>query len=191
MTKPMFAELAGHVDYIAARFLPGGFLHFLGDSMSNLTDHIFPLDMLSGREGHNLVERLVSRNRIEERIRLLEVYFTRLLSENNKSDSVVRGALGVILEKHGNIRISDLAGIAGSSERQLHRKFDRWVGVGPKTFCKIIRFQNVCRMLGSGPKHGVLSAALDAGYYDQSHFIHEFSSLYGLRPIEFLQCKKF
>jgi AraC-like DNA-binding protein len=185
MTKPIFAELRGKVNYTAIRFLPGGALRFLDNPMHDFTDRIVPLEAVSGKEGRNLAQDLISQNQIEGKIRLIESYLTRRLNDNCRSDAAVEGALRCILRNRGNIRIRELARISGGSERQLRRKFAQWVGVGPKVLCRIIRFQHVLQMLGRGSRHNVLFAALDSGYYDQSHFIHEFHAYYGVNPSEF------
>ena len=64
MTKPIFAILKGGINYIAIRFLPGGFLHFFDSAMYNFTDQIIPLEIISGKEEQNLTERLCLENHI-------------------------------------------------------------------------------------------------------------------------------
>ena len=191
MTKPIFAKLKGRVNYVAIRFSPGGFLHFFDSVMCNFTDQIIPLETISGKEERNLIEQLCLENNIENQIRLLERHLENLLKTNNRSDPVAKNAIYTILANKGNITVSELARIVDISKRQLRRKFERWVGVSPKTFCRIIRFQSILQMLHHEPKCNWLAIALDGGYYDQSHFIHEFSSYYGLNPSEFLRSKNF
>ena len=189
MTKPIFAKLKGRVNYLAIRFLPGGFLHFFDSAMHNFTDQIIPLETTSGKDSRNLIEQLFLENHIENQIKLLESHLERLLKTNNKNEPVAKNAIYNILVNKGNISVSELSRIVDTSKRQLRRKFERWVGVSPKAFCRIIRFKNVLRMVRSGPKCNWLSIALDGGYYDQSHFIHEFNSYYGLNPSDFLRSK--
>jgi len=191
MTKPIFAKLKGRVNYIAIRFSPGGFLHFFDIAMYNFTDQIIPLEIISGKEERNLIEQLCLGNHIENQRRLLERHLENLLRTNDRSDPVAKNAIYNILANKGNITISELAKIVDISKRQLRRKFERWIGVSPKAFCRIIRFQSILRMLHHEPKCNWLAIALDGGYYDQSHFIHEFSSYYGLNPSEFLRSKNF
>ncbi|MHC4310519.1 MAG: DUF6597 domain-containing transcriptional factor [Planctomycetota bacterium] len=190
MTKPIFAKLKGRVNYLAIRFSPGGFLHFFDSAMHNFTDQIIPLETISGKDSRNLIEQLFLENHIENQIKLLESHLERLL-KTNKNDPVAKNAIYNILVNKGNIRVSELSRIVDTSKRQLRRKFERWIGVSPKAFCRIIRFKNVLRMVRSGPKCNWLSIALDGGYYDQSHFIHEFNSYYGTNPSEFLRSKNF
>jgi len=191
MTKPIFAELQGRVNYIAIRFLPGGSLHFLDNPMCDFTDQIVPLEPMSGKEEHSLTEQLVTQSHIEDRINIFESYLGGLLRRNSRSDLVVRSALCHILRNSGNMKVSELSKITTISARQLRRKFEQWIGVSPKVFCRIIRFQSFLQSVRHGPKCDLLSVALDCGYYDQSHFIHDFNSYYGLTPSEFLRIENF
>jgi AraC-like DNA-binding protein len=191
MTKPIFAELKGPVNYVAIRFLPGGFLHFFNSPAHDLTDRIIPLEMISARKGGNLTEKLILENHIGNKIKLLENFLENLLMTNSRSDPIVKYALHNILKNKGNIRVSEISKNVNSNQRQLRRKFDKWVGISPKAFCRIIRFQTILRMLPRHSKCNLLSIALDGGYYDQSHFIHEFNSCCGLNPSEFLKSRIF
>ena len=191
MTKPISAPLENRVNYLAVRFQPGSFLHFFDSPADHYADQIMPLEMISGKREHELVERLIGENHIGNRIGLLEDYLTRLLMRSNKSDPAVTIAVCNILKYKGDVTILQLSRSANCSQRQLCRKFCKWVGVSPKSFCRIIRFQSTLRMLRSRLKRNLLSIALDGGYYDQSHFIHEFNSYFGLTPSEFMARNNF
>ncbi|MBN2589255.1 MAG: helix-turn-helix transcriptional regulator [Sedimentisphaerales bacterium] len=189
MTKPIFAELMNHVNLIAVRFKPGGYLHFFDIPAYNLTDEILPFDAISASNSHCLIERLMLEKNINCKLGLLQNYLKNLLIINHKNDSAIKYVLKYILERKGNISISELSQNVNISQRQLCRKFENWIGVSPKSFCRIIRFQTTIHLL-KNPNFDLLTTALNGGYYDQSHFIHEFSSLYGSTPSEFLKSRK-
>ncbi|MHC4622420.1 MAG: AraC family transcriptional regulator [Planctomycetota bacterium] len=189
MTRPIIAQLEGKLDFIAVRFLPGGAFPFLDSPMNAFTDRIVPLEMLWARKGQDLTQRLASQSHTGDRIQLLDQYLTHLLGTNRRGDPAVQATVHSILRSGGNIKISELATVAGCSQRQLRRKFTGWIGVAPKVLCRIIRFQHVLQMLRANSNHSLLFAALDSGYYDQSHFIHEFNSCYGRNPSEFMQIR--
>lgn len=186
MTKPLFDELRKQICYIAIRFRPGGFPYFFDTPAFYLTDKVLPLETISANREHELIARLIETDDISERIKLLDRHFSNLLVRNNRDDPAVKIALSDILRHKGNIGISQLSKSIGRSQRQLRRKFEKWIGISPKSFSKIIRFQNTLRMLPSRSGSSLLYVALDAGYYDQSHFIHEFNSYSGLNPSDFL-----
>ena len=73
--------------------------------------------------------------------------------------------------------------------KQFERTFSKYVGVNPKKFASIVRFQNVIQ-INSKDKRTLSQIAIDNGYYDQSHFIHDFKSITGLTPKAFFIDKK-
>ena len=77
--------------------------------------------------------------------------------------------------------------LAGMSARQLERNFHRKVGVGPKSFARIVRFQNVLNCLDHRQSHHWLDLALECGYFDQSHFIRDFCGFSGRDPAAFMK----
>ncbi len=75
----------------------------------------------------------------------------------------------------------------GVSPRQYRRRFLDAVGVGPKTFDRIQRFQRTLRALGGGAP---ADAALDAGYFDQAHMIRDFREFAGMTPGQYLRVRR-
>lgn len=191
MTKPIFAELERWVNYIAVRFLPGCFLCFFNTPAYHFTDQIVPLESILGKQGCQSIEQLISPASTEDRIKMLEVFLRRSLSENKNRDLIFHNTVYNVLRSKGNIKVSELAKSVNISERQLRRKYNQWIGVSTKTFCRIIRFQSILQSAKSYSENNLFPLALDLGFYDQSHFIHEFSSFYGLTPLEFAKIKKF
>lgn len=190
LTQAISPLLGSRPNFIGIRFTPIGFRRFFDCLVSDFTDKTISLEALYGKEQHNFVEQLVLEGRTENKLKLFDDSLRRLLRTDTAIDSVVMSTLCSIFKRWGNIRVEELSRIVNTSQRQLRRKFHHWVGLAPKTFLKIIRFQNSLRMMRRDPKCDLLSIALTAGYFDQSHFIHEFASYYGLTPSEFLASKK-
>ncbi len=80
-------------------------------------------------------------------------------------------------------QVRQLAQLAGTSERQLQRRFREYVGVGPKWVIQRSRLHDAIEQL-TGPQHGADLArlALELGYADQAHFIHEFKAAVSVTP---------
>jgi transcriptional regulator GlxA family with amidase domain len=70
----------------------------------------------------------------------------------------------------------------GVSERHLRRVFREYVGVGPKTFARLIRFHRALGAARAGRHAGWAGIAAAAGYYDQAHLIAEFRAIAGVTP---------
>lgn len=80
------------------------------------------------------------------------------------------------------MRIDGLAAETGLSARLLQRRFPAAVGVGPKEFQRLTRIQHATRTLLLGNESRYLATALDAGFYDQNHFIREFRRFTARNP---------
>jgi len=86
----------------------------------------------------------------------------------------------------GNIIQKELIEKSAISARHFRRKFKEVIGVSPKYFCKIVQLNAVFELLKSSDDTKLLHLALDCGYYDQAHFMHDFKKLIGDSPRNFL-----
>ena len=81
-----------------------------------------------------------------------------------------------------SISVRAMVAAAGVSRQHLARVFRPVIGVGPKRYCRLARFQAGLAYAGAGPNVNWAEAAADLGYADQSHMIAEFRELSGLSP---------
>jgi AraC-like DNA-binding protein len=82
--------------------------------------------------------------------------------------------------------VASVAENLGVSERHLRRVFREVVGLSPKAFFKVMRFERALKAARDGRNPGWSEIAVDAGYYDQAHMIADFRSIAGTTPREFL-----
>jgi AraC-like DNA-binding protein len=179
MTRPIEEELASHLDYIGIRFNPGGFRHFFQTPPRELTDRIVSLDDPSSPSG--IAERLADSRGLTACLESLEDELARRFRPEER-ELLPEGVLETISARRGNVPMAQLGGMTGWSSRHLRRMFNESIGIGPKTFCRIIRFMSAFRALRQNPRPSLIAVALDAGYYDQAHFIREFEDFYGSSP---------
>ena len=100
------------------------------------------------------------------------------------NDALLEAAVGCVLRNAGRISVDALAREVRVGPRDLERRFQEKVGLGPKRFCRIVRFQDVFRQ-GGLDEDAWAGVAVDCGYYDQPHFIKEFKRITGETPPEF------
>jgi transcriptional regulator GlxA family with amidase domain len=99
----------------------------------------------------------------------------------------VRRALECIMLARGSISVESLATLVGTSRRSLESAFRREVGASPKMYCRITRFRHLFDAVSrSDPAVDWVQAALDSGFFDQSHMIHDFRRFAGRSPTSFL-----
>lgn len=179
MTTPIFEDVTARAEYLGIRFAPGGFRHFFGIPVHELTDRIVPLESLPA--SFLSPEQIAESPERSRRIEILESSLSQRL-RSDRQDPTLEKVVDTISACRGNVTISQLARIACWSPRHLGRRFHESVGVGPKTFCEIIRFKSALHRLRHEPSPDLLHVALEAGYYDQAHFIHDFNRFYGASP---------
>ncbi|HMX79717.1 MAG TPA: helix-turn-helix transcriptional regulator, partial [Ferruginibacter sp.] len=73
------------------------------------------------------------------------------------------------------------------SQKHLIKLFKDHVGITPKGFLKIIRFQKAVQEIEASKNIHWARLALESGYYDQAHFIHDFKEFSGFTPQEYTQ----
>jgi len=77
----------------------------------------------------------------------------------------------------------------GFSQRRFIQLFSNEVGLTPKLFSRVCRFQNIIQTAHAQNEVNWAAVALDCGYYDQAHFIHDFHSFPGITPSEYMERK--
>lgn len=100
------------------------------------------------------------------------------------ADTLIADAIHRIKEKKGLISIKSLAEELNISRDAFEKKFRSKVGTTPKQYANIVRFRNLIHK--SDLQESLTKIGLNAGYYDQSHFIKDFKSFTGKPPSEFL-----
>ncbi len=162
---------------LLVRFTPDG-AACLGVPVVQLSSRSIALDALLPRaRGAQAHEELSEAGVGREQVAVIE----RLLSElAYDDDPLVTRALTLLSTAHDAASVAAVARALGVSERQLERRFLARVGVTPKRFAALRRFE---RAVAQAPVASSLTvAALDAGYYDQSHFIRDFRRFAGSTP---------
>ncbi|AKF05245.1 Transcriptional regulator, AraC family protein [Sandaracinus amylolyticus] len=161
-------------------FAPGGAWAFCGVPASALArDHV-PLDALWARDGATLRERLLEAYARGEVLRELErVLLARLSIDRLGRDLDVHGAVRAL---HDGMTVRALTDALGSSEKRFVRAFVARVGVTPKRYARVLRFQRVLARVAELERVEWARIAAECGYYDQSHLVHEFRELSGLTP---------
>ncbi len=175
----------GHVELFAVRFRPHAAFGFLGVGMSSLTDQVLPLADVIGAASGEIESQIYQAGDFNKRIAMVEKILTAKLVNSNGDSSTAGSLTGMIASSGGRISVRELGHRSGIGERRIERVFDKYVGVSPKIFARIVRFNGVVRSMEAADSFGLLDTALSFGYYDQSHMIHEFNEFAGTNPSAF------
>lgn len=170
---------------IGVHFRPGGALALLGVPPGALTDEHANLQAIWGGRATELRERLCAARDVAGSFRILDRELTRRFSSSARRRGEVSFALRALMRT--NARIERVAKEVELSHRRLIEIFAAEVGVAPKVFGRIGRFQRALTMAKREARLDWPQLALSCGYFDQPHLIREFVSLSGLAPTELLQ----
>jgi AraC-like DNA-binding protein len=184
MSKPIFTSPDFSKKQIyAIRFNPGGAYSFFKNDLDDFTDLKVDFKNVSKNLEKKLAAIFLSKNSLYEKIKYLDAFFLRRFIEWGQN-AVIMNSLTNIFSAKGNMEIKKLAQGQYVSERQLNRLFKQWIGLSPKEFTRIIRFQNALRNIMLADNVNWSSLAVESGYHDQAHFISEFKAFTGITPTQ-------
>jgi len=83
--------------------------------------------------------------------------------------------------------VADVTAQIGLSSRRFIEIFRNQVGLTPKLYCRIRRFQKVLAAIDDASEVDWTGVALKCGYFDQAHFIHDFRAFSGVNPTTYLR----
>lgn len=167
---------------LTIHFRPGGAAAFLPAPLRDLEDSCVGLEAIWGRAGSTLRDRLIEADSMRERATLVESFLlARMRSRNPAVEAVLHAA-----EHRPSLRVADACDLTGLSARRLISAFRSEVGLTPKAYLRVRRFQAAMRLLDAGDVRGARIAA-DLGYFDQAHFVREFRSFTAMTPTQYTQ----
>jgi AraC-like DNA-binding protein len=170
-------------EMVGAYLEPGTTSALLQVSAVELTDRIVGLELLWGAASVRLAEDLVEQDE-ETRVDLLEAALVARLRRARDPDRRidVTGLARWARDEPARMTVRRLAAAAGVSRQHLARVFRESVGVSPKRYCRLVRFQAGLAHAGRGAGVPWARVAAELGYADQSHMIAEFRELSSLTP---------
>jgi AraC-like DNA-binding protein len=164
-------------------FRPARVAPFLRVAISELTDQTVAIDDLWGTAASRLPSELCELDEAGRIDRLESVLKTRLGRGRPPSPAFdVEGLAASVVRHHGRVTVDAMARAAGVSRQYLSREFRERIGIGPKLYSRLARFQSGLTYAGSRARVDWARAAFDMGYADQSHMIAEFRLFSGLTP---------
>lgn len=183
MLKRVEVRPAGKIDTAGLHFHPAGASAFVGGSMKRFRDRIVDLDEALGEDLAPLAAGLHRAVGNAARMALLMAW---LQARMRPVDRPMAEASRRLQDSAGRLDIPSLGGPLGLGERQLRRRFENAVGVAPKRFARLLRFQRVFEQQRERDARAWAEVALECGYFDQAHFNRDFRAFSGLTPRQLL-----
>jgi AraC-like DNA-binding protein len=178
----IFKNTAG-VGSVLVYFKVNGAAAFFSEPIHELFRQSLSLDNFILRSELAILEEQLDEAKSDiERIQVVERFLLSRLNQH-KPDALVLAAIALIFERHGNIRMGEVAEKLHTSQSPLEKRFRRIVGATPKKFASIIRLKHTLQQFQS--QTSLTSLAYESGFYDQAHFIKEFKNFTGDTPERF------
>jgi AraC-like DNA-binding protein len=184
----MVMKQKGIILTIGVSFFPASLYPFFKIPVSEFRNCTIGLDAVLNHVAVEIEERLRERDAISEKIELLEQFLLSQLDPDAIPAYETLGILNDFYEK--NIGVRDFCREYGVHPRKLERIFNKYVGVSPKFFHRLNRFQAILNKMMTMDDKNLTTLAHEIEFYDQTHFIKEFKSFSGSPPSAFLKEKK-
>ena len=179
-SHPSVTGVAGHQLGVQVELTAAGALALLGD-VESYNDGVVSLDEALGHDGSELVERLADAATCAERLDVLDTSFA-----GRDVPTIAPEVIWLrrqLVASRGRARVEPLMDETGWSRRHVTERFRRQLGIPPKAYARLLRFQHAsARLLDGEAGRSLADVATETGYYDQSHLSREFAALAGITP---------
>lgn len=173
--------LSGKVDAFTITFQPRGFFTVFGIPLEELTNRDFSAETVLGPSIGELHDHLSQAGSFQQRVHIADAFLSAKYRMANPDEGMRKFATS-ILAVRGSTRVCDLAEKAGLSIRQFERRFRYEIGITPKLYARIARFEGALALKAMAPEMPWTGIAHTLGYHDQMHMVHDFKQLSGDNP---------
>jgi len=179
-------KIQGQMALLVVVLRPFALNLLFGMSADELNDGIFlPTDLI-GAEAIPFERKAAKSKSLHEVIDTIESFLLERFQKSSGLNHDLLFSLEIINKHEGPIRMENLLKELQVSERQLERLYRRQIGVSPKKFMNVIRFQHFLKIFRDLSAESKLTTAVyKAGYYDQSHLNNYFKTMTGITPMEY------
>jgi AraC-like DNA-binding protein len=186
LTMPSRLTVTKGTSVLIARIYPYASSLFFTDSMSELTNYATDAYGIFSREINEFYYGLMEADTLEQKVAMLERFLIGKLIKNEKQhrkSTIIGQVCRHICSMGETYNSKTLSSGYGLSERYMEKLFVDLVGITPRAFFSVYRFNKSLNLVLSS-RRKLTSIAYDCGYYDQSHFIKEFTKFTGITPFE-------
>jgi len=164
-------------------FQPGALYRLMGLSINELTNESLEAELVLGRQIESVNDQLYFAKNHQHMIQIVEAYLLNLFGNTRYDALPIDRMTRWMFDPKENLDwyVSN----ACLSHRQFDRKFIERVGVSPKEYLRVVRFDQAYRMKNSKPEMNWFDIAVACGYYDYQHLSKETKAFTGQTPASF------
>jgi AraC-like DNA-binding protein len=172
---------------LGVKFLPGAFTAFSARPMVDLVDRVLPLVDVFGETARGVGEQVAAEPDVALAVEHIEAFLRRLSPQRDDGAELVARLVAFARGEPRITRSEALGRHAGLSQRSLQRLFERHLGLGPKWIICRARVHEAAERVALGQPVDWAALALELGYHDQAHLIHEFKAQVGFTPAAYAE----
>lgn len=169
------------------KFRPGAFLPFLGRPLADITGVVLPAEQLWGPAATALASGMTAARGVDELVAQVEGFLRARWPPHDPQAELVGEIVVVLLHDRTISRVDDVTERFDITPRTLQRLFQRYVGVSPKWVLRRYRLHEAAAVLAREQDRPWAEVAAELGYFDQSHFIRDFTAAIGMTPVAYAQ----
>ena len=186
-TRHISIAPTGEIRLVGIRFAPGGALPFLSVAPSEIRDMAPSLEHVTTPFETHLMDQLGEAAPGTEGAILDASLGLRLDRARRLTDRRVRASVRAAFTSARPMTVDTLVAMSGLGARQLERQFRQSVGYGPKTLCRLARFQRIVRAIEPSASVSWARLAAENEYADQSHMAREFREFAGTTLTDYVR----
>jgi AraC-like DNA-binding protein len=175
----------GNVETFVIAFRPSAMHQLFGLPAAETTNQDNAAHAVLGAAASELTEQLGNARTFQERVQIADHFIIKQSFRAHASDAIERAANEIVL-RQGGCRIDAIAHDTGLSMRTFQRTFQQRIGVSPKLYARIIRFETALKTKVGSPQISWTTIAHQLGYHDHMHLVHDFKQLSGEAPTSIL-----
>lgn len=172
-------------DYLMFKiiFQPGGFFRLFNMPMTLFVDNLEDSEAVLGKEISDVRDQIEQTEDFEKMVQIAESYLFQKLKQVKTAELPLDRVLLHLTSENQNL--DKLAHLACLSSRQFERKFLERLGVSPKFYGRLLRFNAAMKGRMKKPQEPLMNIAHDYGYYDHNHLLRDFKQFTGTVPTRY------
>ncbi len=186
-TKPISIPSGQNSEMLIVQFKKGKAFSFLQPPMQQLMNLVVDAELVMNPAILSIREQLQDISDPNQKCQVLEMQLLKIYQNQLHENPFVNFAVSTILASPNQCSIKMISDKAGYSQKHIIKMFKEQVGVTPKTFLRVVRFQKAIQQIEMQNHVDWSAVAYDGGYYDQSHFIADFKHFSGFSPTQYIK----
>lgn len=183
---PHKVKQEGYLSVLGVSFRPAGAFPFFGIPMLEFRNRATEVDLVDKEFADRLHHGLSSVKSGNDMLGCVETELKRMLNQRLVPEERVPWIAGRLSDSRESTTVEAVCDECGVHIRTAERWFHKYIGIGPKQFQRISRFQQASNDLLYNRPPDLTTLAYNRGFFDQSHFIREFAAFAGAAPSTFL-----